>query len=83
MKSLLRLILPLLLFPFAAIAQFDSTKATYNEAYDSLQAMLAGRSPQSFKKAVFITENAFTANSMYYEKFDDHIRQLATLVMSG
>lgn len=71
--------LVLLLFPIWAIGQTDSVKNIYIASFNSLSAMLEGKTAPSFKKAVFITENAFTGDQMEFEKFDAHIRDLALI----
>jgi hypothetical protein len=51
----------------------------YPLAFRQLEAMLADKQPYSFKKAVFITENAFFDGDLSYEKFCRDIRQLTNL----
>ncbi|MEM9392207.1 MAG: hypothetical protein AAGA02_17140, partial [Bacteroidota bacterium] len=42
-------------------------KQHYLEAYQELQAMLNEEKPLSFKRAVYLTENAYLENSLDYE----------------
>ena len=51
----------------------------YPPALRQLEAMLAGKQPYSFKKAVFITENAFFDDGLSYEKFCAKIELLTHL----
>lgn len=60
-------------------AQNEATAQLYNSSLDSLQTLLKENAANSFKKAVFISENAYTGNQMEYDKFDAHINQLATI----
>lgn len=56
-----------------------SSNAAYKSAYDSLYAMLAGVENLSFKKAVFISENAYYDNQLSYEEFLSKITNLSLL----
>jgi len=49
----------------------------YERAYQELSKMLDGRYPLSFKRAVFLTENAYLDNQARYEVFCGLISQLA------
>jgi hypothetical protein len=49
-----------------AIAQ---SRASYNSAFDAIQKMLKGKSFLDFKKAVFLSENAFYENKLEYKGF--------------
>lgn len=56
----------------------------YNVAYDKMQAMLQGREPLSFEKAIFITENAYRRNAVEYSDFqkvlDYHTKRIEKLI---
>jgi RHS repeat-associated protein len=54
-------------------------KITYGLAFDELHQMLKGEKPLSFKRAVFITENAYVNNQLSYEDFSFQIDALVKL----
>lgn len=58
-----------------------STNA-YQQALQEHRAMLTGQQPIQFKRAVFITENAYFGNQLSYEKFNQVIRRLTALCLS-
>ena len=64
-----------------ANVSMDTTK-NYHEAFKELQSMLNDETPLSFKRAVFITENAYLDNTLNYQGFDESIQFLLTLVNS-
>ena len=73
-----------LLFAFSLFTVFygegqvaESALKAYTNCLDSLKALV--EKDGSFKKAVFLTENCFLGNEMRYEKFDEHIDELATI----
>jgi len=49
----------------------------YEQAYQELTKMLDGRYPLSFKRAVFLTENAYFDNTLNYKGFNTLIADLA------
>jgi len=51
----------------------------YDLAYTELQGMLTGNAPVSFKRAVFITENAYLNGSLNYQEFVSNINILSKL----
>lgn len=53
-----------------------NTKEHYEQAYLELKGMLEGTVPLSFKRAVFVTENAFLDNSLSYSAFNERIQLL-------
>ncbi|MFZ6012039.1 MAG: hypothetical protein ACOYXT_16985 [Bacteroidota bacterium] len=72
-------------FSFAAKAQAtrfiseqNRIRANYDSAYLELKDMLEGRTKASFKRAVFITENAYLNNKETYEDFNDAIAYLTS-----
>ncbi len=73
-----------LLLPFALHGQINPTY--YEQAYQELSFMLNDETDASFKKAVFITENAWFENTLDYEAFQqqiDHLKLLAENVAFG
>lgn len=65
-----------------AQAQNDTISLLYNDCFDGLQSLIKENNKNSFKKAVFLTENVYTGNQMQYEKFDARIEQLASISMA-
>lgn len=59
-------------------SRFTITQSNYSKAFDELQAMLEGNKTPDFKKAVFITENAFYENMLDYTDFCKVISALST-----
>lgn len=57
----------------------DSLEFIYQNAYDELNKMLVNEKPLSFKKAVFITENAYFGNTLSFEKYDAYVQFLVSL----
>ncbi|MFD2788119.1 hypothetical protein ACFSX6_21870, partial [Hymenobacter rubripertinctus] len=51
----------------------------YEPAYQELAKMLDGRYPLSFKRAVFVTENAYFDNRLSYQEFSQQVSALATV----
>jgi hypothetical protein len=49
----------------------------YEPAYRELAKMLDGRYPLNFKRAVFLTENAYLDNKLSYDAFSQQISSLA------
>lgn len=76
MKSLFYLCLYFL--PVGALAQV-ATEHYYHRAFEELHAMLRGEQPPSFKRAVFITENAYLENQLDYRHFQSQVSFLAYL----
>lgn len=56
-----------------------SPEIFYNNAFDEFKKMLEGNQELSFKRAVFITENAYLENFLDYQKFCARIAELATI----
>jgi len=66
--------------PATAAGPVALTAADYYEpVYQELAKMLDGRYPLSFKRAVFVTENAYFNNRLSYEEFVQRISGLATV----
>lgn len=58
------------------IAQ-GQTKQSYEAAYKEQLAMLSGKEPVSFKKSVFLTENAYYGGSLNYQAFCQDISNIS------
>lgn len=61
----------------AAPAPEQLTRDVYERAYQELAKMLAGAYPLSFKRAVYLTENAYFDDKLNYEEFSKRISALA------
>ncbi len=48
----------------------------YLAAYNELEQMLSDKAPANFKRAVFVTENAYYDNSLSYDDYDKIIQSL-------
>lgn len=64
------------------IGQSIDDKINYDLAFDELHQMLKGEKPISFKRAVFITENAYVKNLLSYDEFAFQIDALVKLSKS-
>ena len=74
-------IIVILLFLSVAVsglAQETNAKVSYKNAFDELHQMLKGDLPISFKRAVFLTENAYYNNQLKYEDFTRPISALVS-----
>jgi hypothetical protein len=64
-----------IIIPLLVILSICSLKAQevpsqhFRQAFEEISAMLEGKQPLDFEKAVFITENAYRDNSLNYEDF--------------
>jgi len=56
-------------------AQTDSTTLNYNQAFEQIKTLLEKEDSLNFKKAVFITENAYFNGKLNYEKFNQAIQK--------
>ena len=67
--------------PPAAVAPSPADVAhdAYEKAYQELAKMLDGRYPLSFKRAVFLSENAYFDNRLSYEEFNGRIMELSRI----
>jgi hypothetical protein len=63
----------------AAKSAIDTTVRFYEEAYQEMNDMLKGSDPVSFKRAVFLTENAYWNNELEYTLFCKQINELHNL----
>src|ERR1700760_259529 len=62
-------------------AQATKIDTSYERAYNYLSNMLGSGGEQQFKKAVFITENAYCDNKLSYADFEKAINSLKPLVL--
>lgn len=65
-----------------SFAQDLNAKIYYDQTFDELNQMLGGEKVLSLKRAVFITENAYTENLLSYEDFCFQIDALIKLTKS-
>lgn len=83
MKQTLATILFILTVVFNSTAQTDTAKF-YKEAFAEQLQMLKGQKPVSFKRAVFLTENAYYKGQLNYQTFCNNItttgQQLKALI---
>jgi len=62
--------------------QAQTPEAYYENVYERIDSMLTGKSALDFKKAVFLTENAYFENQLNQKAFDSHI-QFCTSICRG
>lgn len=72
-------ILVLLYFVLGGLPAFaqtkeDSLKQLFRDAQTELQAMLEGKAPMNFSRAVYLHENAYLGGTLSYEAFMNAIR---------
>jgi hypothetical protein len=73
-----------ILFAFKAVGQqnqvatAEGIKSKYENAFLEIKGMLEGATAPSFKKAVFLTEDAFASDSINFQQFDKAIQFLAS-----
>jgi hypothetical protein len=75
----MRLILTIFFIATCIVCQAQNLDKRYNEAFSELKDMLADSTPLSFKRAVFVTEDAYLGNILDYTKFKGEIALLAKL----
>lgn len=51
----------------------SKSQNVFNKAYDEITAMLDGKQPLSFKRAVFLVENAYLGDSLNYDWYNAQI----------
>lgn len=73
--------LPLLPTTMAFTEKHSAKEVTilYERAYEELARMLDGRYPLSFKRAVYLTENAYLEDQLDYRRFNASISRLARI----
>jgi hypothetical protein len=76
------ILISIALLSVQGFSQQTDPKEHYQKAFDELHKMLKGEIPISFKRAVFITENAYTGNLLNYEDFCFQIDALVKLTKS-
>ncbi len=64
--------------PFDRVA----VQRNYDSAFAVIKAMLDKTTTSSFKRAVFVTENAYRENKLSYSKFDSDVQRLVKLCKS-
>ncbi|MCZ8023620.1 MAG: hypothetical protein O9294_17785 [Cytophagales bacterium] len=65
-----KIIIPLLvILSICSLKAQDAPSQHFRQAFKEISAMLEGKQPLDFEKAVFITENAYRDNSLNYEDF--------------
>lgn len=69
-------------FATCCLGQSIDDKINYDLAFDELHQMLKGEKPISFKRAVFITENAYVKGLLNYDEFTFQIDALVKLSKS-
>lgn len=57
-------------------AHAQNSKLYYNQAYQEQSAMLSGKEPVSFKRSVFLTENAYYSGKLNYQAFCQDISNI-------
>jgi len=70
------LFLSLIAFLLVSNMSNGQTKQSYEAAYKEQLAMLSGKEPISFKKSVFLTENAYYGGSLNYQAFCQSISNI-------
>lgn len=69
-------------FAHLSIGQITDVKTNYELAFGEMHQMLKGETPISFKRAVFLTENAYMDNQLSYEDFQEPIKALARMTQA-
>lgn len=70
-------------YSFGFIDTYSFTAKDYHEkAYKEIEGMLEGWRPLNFKRAVFVTENAYYKDSLSYDAFNAKITGLANLCLA-
>jgi hypothetical protein len=73
----------LIIFLFTSTLCFSQTKEEqlrYKAAFDELLAMLNGEQPYSFKRAVYLSENAYYKGKWNYQEYCDEINQICDYI---
>jgi hypothetical protein len=77
----MKLLLTSILFVFSlkSVSQsFSERQKFYDQSFVELKGMLKDSVKLNFKRAVFVSENAYLENQGNYKEFDKHIKWLAT-----
>jgi len=65
-----KIIIPLLvILSICSLKAQEAPSQHFRQAFEEISAMVEGKQPLDFEKAVFITENAYRDNSLNYEDF--------------
>ncbi len=65
-----KIIIPLLvILSICSLKAQEAPSQHFRQAFEEISAMLDGKQPLDFEKAVFITENAYRDNSLNFEDF--------------
>lgn len=78
MRNFILVPLYFLVFSSCLAQRTDSTLFRYQNCFNDLESILENN--DSFKKAVFVTENCFMENEMHYDSFNHHINQLVEII---
>jgi len=62
-----------IIFALTLTDSFSQSKASYDYAYNEIMKMVKDESSLDFKRAVFLTENAFYSNKLDYKEFCQRI----------
>lgn len=77
----------LLFFSVYMLKAQELSKQDFQQAYQKISAMLEGKQPLDFEKAVFLTENAYRDNAIVYEYFkaalDVHSKIIEQLIKAN
>lgn len=79
MKNLIIVIFFSVIFLPLKIFALSNEKELYENSFQEIKDMLEGQQPISFKRAVYLTENAYLSNSLSYDVFNIEITKLAKL----
>jgi hypothetical protein len=73
----------LIIISFNSFAQTEAEhKAMFRQAFEEQKAMLEGKKPLDFKRAVWVTENAFHKNKLDYQQFCSQIAEIGKKLKS-
>ena len=64
---------------FTFTAQSQTQEQLFLNSFSQIESMLSGAEPLDFRKAVFLTENAYFENQLPKEIFDDYIQFCASI----
>ena len=73
MKKLFFLLILFIGISFQMLAQTVDPKTIYYQAHGEQLDMLQGKIPINFKRAVFLTENAYDKGQLNYAEFCDEL----------
>ncbi|MEM9819591.1 MAG: hypothetical protein AAF985_00905 [Bacteroidota bacterium] len=76
----LRIFLSLILFCSLPFTVYTQSSTFYEKAFNEIKAILDGIQPLDFKKAVYLTENAYLDGNINYDHYQERIEGLQQLV---